>query len=407
MAAAGDDPPRPERLHALDAVRGFALLLGIFLHATMSFFPDGARFWVIADTHPSLLLGLFTFVAHSFRMTTFFLIAGFFAHLSYHRLGAGSFVHDRARRIAVPLAVGWPIVSAAFVAIYLWAAAIANGGTLSALPSPAVMLSRLTLTHLWFLYVLLEFYALALVLRAALSWLDRRDRIKRGIDRLIAILTSSRFAPIVLALPVAAALVADPAWTIWPEIRTPERLITNLQAFVGYGVAFGFGWLLHRQADLIRGLQHRWALNLALATLMMIGCIVLGEAPPAALHAGGLRAARAVSYAIGGWAMTFAVIGLALRFLSGYSATRRYIADASYWLYLVHLPIVMALQVAVARLDWPWPVKYFGIVAITLALGFASYQWLVRTSFIGAVLNGRRAKPVPAAAQIVKAGAQV
>jgi peptidoglycan/LPS O-acetylase OafA/YrhL len=32
-----------------------------------------------------------------------------------------------------------------------------------------------------------------------------------------------------------------------------------------------------------------------------------------------------------------------LKFLSNYSATRRYIADASYWIYLMHLPVVAAV----------------------------------------------------------------
>src|SRR4051812_40780845 len=79
--------PKPERLHALDAVRGYALLLGIVLHATMSFIPAPTRIWIIQDSHPSVTLGILFFVIHVFRMTAFFLIAGFFAHLSFHRRG--------------------------------------------------------------------------------------------------------------------------------------------------------------------------------------------------------------------------------------------------------------------------------------------------------------------------------
>jgi peptidoglycan/LPS O-acetylase OafA/YrhL len=103
-----------------------------------------------------------------------------------------------------------------------------------------------------------------------------------------------------------------------------------------------------------------------------------------------IRFAGATCYALAIWTTSFAVIGAALRFLAGFSATRRYLADASYWLYLIHLPIVMALQVAVATLDWPWPVKFASILAVAMALMFASYQFLVRDSFIGMVLNGRR-----------------
>src|SRR5438034_8874258 len=107
------------------------------------------------------------------------------------------------------------------------------------------------------------------------------------------------------------------------------------------------------------------------------------------------RLAYAVAYALAMWTWTFAVIGLALRFLSDHSPARRYIADSSYWLYLVHLPLVIALQAMVSRLDWPWEFKIVVILAAAFSLMFASYQLMVRHSFIGAVLNGRRA-PRPA-----------
>ena len=51
------------------------------------------------------------------------------------------------------------------------------------------------------------------------------------------------------------------------------------------------------------------------------------------------------------WGWVFGLTGAALRFLSNYSAMRRYIADASYWIYLAHLPVVAALQVWVGH--WP------------------------------------------------------
>jgi fucose 4-O-acetylase-like acetyltransferase len=103
MPSVTDTCPTPERLHALDAVRGFALLLGIILHATLSFIPSPTRSWIIQDTHPSMTLALLFFAIHVFRMTTFFLMAGFFAHMSFHRRGAWGFTKDRMQRIGVPL----------------------------------------------------------------------------------------------------------------------------------------------------------------------------------------------------------------------------------------------------------------------------------------------------------------
>ena len=128
------------------------------------------------------------------------------------------------------------------------------------------MLPRFPLTHLWFLYVLLEFYAATLVLRAGVAWLDRNGRIRAGVDRLIGLVMRSPLAPAILAVPIGIALSLDPTWLGWLGVRTPDQsLVTNLQALIGFGTAFGFGWLLHRQIDLIRILERRWLLNLVLA----------------------------------------------------------------------------------------------------------------------------------------------
>src|SRR5512143_745855 len=106
-ADARSEPEAGERLHALDAVRGFALLLGIVFHSTMSFFNGPQQMWFIVDKSPSTTLTLLFYVLHIFRMTMFFFIAGFFAHLLYHRRGAPAFIRARLRRIGLPLGVGW------------------------------------------------------------------------------------------------------------------------------------------------------------------------------------------------------------------------------------------------------------------------------------------------------------
>jgi glucans biosynthesis protein C len=388
---------RPERLHALDAVRGYALLLGIVLHATVSFIPSPTRIWIIQDSHPSMTLAVLFFVIHVFRMTTFFLIAGFFAHLSFHRRGGWGFIRDRLLRIALPLAVGWPILFTLMGVAVFWAAGFPNGGPL---PGPSrwpPVLPQFPLTHLWFLYVLVEFYAALLVLRAGMVWLDRSGGIRERLDRLVGLMMRSRLAPVVLAVPIGIAVCLDPTWIGWFGVRTPDAsLVTNAQAWIGFGTAFGFGWLLHRQIDLIKILEQRWGLNLVLSivliavSFLMAGASTLRPLPP---NYEIIRLTGAVCYAVAIWTTTFAAIGLALRFLSGFSPARRYLADASYWLYLIHLPILMALQVAVSQLDWPGLVKFAVIMLVSLPVMFASYQYLVRYSFIGTVLNGRRMRP--------------
>src|SRR3954464_9795518 len=158
--------PASERLHALDAVRAFALLLGIVLHAAISFVPPGpSRIWFIEDTHPSQVLGILTFVIHVFRMTTFFVLAGLFARMSLHRRGPAGFVRDRLTRMALPLGVSCLIVFAPMVAVVMWASQFPHGGPVPGMAGWPPVLPRFPLAHLWFLYVLLELYAAALLLR--------------------------------------------------------------------------------------------------------------------------------------------------------------------------------------------------------------------------------------------------
>ncbi|MET0678322.1 MAG: acyltransferase family protein [Bradyrhizobium sp.] len=382
--------PTAERQHALEAVRGFALLLGIVLHATLSFIP-GQRYWMILDTHPSITLAVLFFVIHAFRMTTFFLIAGFFAHMSFHRRGALGFAKDRLQRIALPLLVGWPIVFTAMVLVVMWAASLVPGSVSSAPRNWPPVLPRFPLAHLWFLYVLLEFYAATLVLRAAVVWADRSGRLRAGIDRLFALIMRRALAPAIPAIPIGVCFWLDPTWSGWMGVRTPDAsLVTNLQAWVGFGTAFSFGWLLHRRRDLLPILQQRWLFNLLAAAGLIAASLVLFGLPPRPIHDAMLQLAGSICYALAIWSTSFAAIGCALRFLAGYSRMRRYLADASYWLYIIHLPLVMALQAAVSRLGWPWPFKFATIMLVGLPVMFASYQFLVRDTFIGLVLNGRR-----------------
>jgi len=400
MSCSTTATPASERLHALDALRGIALLLGIVLHATLSFVPSPTRFWIIQDTHQSVTLGLLSFAIHVFRMTTFFLMAGFFARMSFHRRGAFGFVSDRLQRIALPLAIGWPIVFTPIALVVIWASHFPNGGPIHPTPGWLPALPNFPLTHLWFLYVLLELYVAMLLLRGAIVWLDASGTLRAVLDRLFARIICNPLAALVLAIPIGIAFCLDPRWINVMGVRTPDQsLVTNAQAWIGFGTAFGVGWMLHRQVDLLRLLERRWLAHLLLALgLILVSYVLTGMmfsapgAPKLPVSFATLRLVSAILYAPAIWISTFAAIGLALRFMSGFSPAWRYLADASYWLYLIHLPIVMALQVALSQRDWPGLLKFLIILLVAIPPMLASYHLLVRFTFIGVVLNGRRAE---------------
>ena len=98
----------------------------------------------------------------------------------------------------------------------------------------------------------------------------------------------------------------------------------------------------------------------------------------------------ACAYAFAIWCWVAGLIGLAMQVFSRRNPAIRYVADASYWIYIAHLPVVMALQAALLDLDLAvWP-KFAVLNAAAFAILFASYALFVRHTFIGAALNGKR-----------------
>jgi ABC-type multidrug transport system ATPase subunit len=182
-------------------------------------------------------------------------------------------------------------------------------------------------------------------------------------------------------------------WLLWFGIPTPDQsLVPNLPAAVAFCVAFAFGWLVQRQIGLLKTIERQWPMHLASAAVLTGASLaIVGPAPEFTLATQSwTTTVYAVLYAAGGWSWALALLGAALRFFAGPSAFRRYVSDASYWIYLAHLPLVFGLQAAMKDLPWHWSVKFPLLLSAALALLFGSYHTLVRFTFVGEVLNGRR-----------------
>jgi peptidoglycan/LPS O-acetylase OafA/YrhL len=393
-----------DRFHALDAVRGFALLAGIVLHATMSFFIPVP----ISDSSQSHVLALLFFVIHTFRMTLFFIIAGFFARLLLERRGINGFLKNRTTRITGPMLVGWVILMPLTTGVIIWsalrhlppAASAAALATLAAAPAQLLphSLNTVPLMHLWFLYYLCIFYLAAL----ALSWLvdkllDRAGRLRGTLDSGVRTSLGSYFAPWMLALPLFAVLGFDDRIVMNAGIPTPDvGLNLKVPALVGFGAAFALGWFVHRQPAMLGEWRKRWIGHLIVGVTLTVLCLTVLRVNLGAKTGWLLdsavwsRAVYLVCYIGSIWYWSFGIIGAALRFCSQESPVRRYLADSSYWLYLLHLPLVFFLQVIFAPLPWHWVIKFPLIVAIALTVLLLSYHYLVRPTWIGQVLNGTK-----------------
>ena len=90
------------------------------------------------------------------------------------------------------------------------------------------------------------------------------------------------------------------------------------------------------------------------------------------------------------WLLIFAVTGLFLRYLGGHSALGRYLCDSSYFLYLAHMPVLIAFQLLLRDVALPPLAKIPLVLAATIVVLLPLYRYGVRPTFVGAVLNGRR-----------------
>ena len=92
-----------KRYHDLDALRAFAMLLGILLHGLLSFI--GLGFWPAQDVNQSEYYFLPLMFIHGFRMSLFFFVSGFFTMMMWQKRGTGGLLIHRFKRIVLPFFV--------------------------------------------------------------------------------------------------------------------------------------------------------------------------------------------------------------------------------------------------------------------------------------------------------------
>ncbi|HEY2891057.1 MAG TPA: acyltransferase family protein, partial [Dongiaceae bacterium] len=91
------------RLHFMDNLRVALTVLIVFQHASFAY--ASANWWYFTDVKQQPLLASFFIVNRSFRMSLFFLIAGYFMPYVLDRKGARLYLKDRFRRFGIPLLV--------------------------------------------------------------------------------------------------------------------------------------------------------------------------------------------------------------------------------------------------------------------------------------------------------------
>ena len=378
-------------------MRGATMALVVVLHSALAYavVPIPNLIWAVHDTaaHPAFdVLCWWTLGISS----PFYLISGFFAVALCESRGLRAFVVNRAQRIGGPfLVAGLTLLPATFF-IWVFGWLISERCTMREIlrmkfHAKGYQQNLYGPAHLWSL----EYLAIMLAAFAIFVWLrglgkGRSDRPARSLEWFDRVLDSP-WRPVYLAVPTTLVLwlghrfvgldaLMDRMNSFVPE---PFRLLHNAIFFV-------VGVRLHRRRhSLVDFASHGW-IYLALTVPVFACRALLVQSDLVRALDGVAGVALAASGALFCWLLTFGFLGLALGMLNRPQPALSYLADSSYWVYLTHLPIVGLIQVDLHPLPIAAAWKFLIVLSGTMALTLASYQLMVRHTFLGTWLHGKR-----------------
>ena len=364
-----------ETATALSALCGCMLLLGIVIHSAVTFGTlDYAPAWGLKDARTNTAFDWMVGAINCFRMPVFFLASGYFGSMMLSTKGSKSMLMNRFKRIVLPFTAGillvWPLSVAAFAFA---------GGAIHHTQSPWMEATRVftsvqflpfNVGHLWFLYFLALHHLLAFVMERMLAGQTRLTQLLHRVFRG----TIKTFWFRLFAL--AAALFLCLYWMGTPYLRTNNRWAIQPAIFTTYFMLFGTGWLLHK-TNCIQHLKSHPLLQLCAGVSLywLAGSMVWPVEAWVPLAKKSLSALYSTLFILG-------FLAFFLSYARNPSMRFRYIMDSSYWMYIVHLPVVVLLPGLMADLDLPAVVKFSLTALGTTALCFASYRLFVRGKWV-------------------------
>ena len=232
--------------------------------------------------------------------------------------------------------------------------------------------------HLWFLWFLCWIAGGFAVLVPMVSLLKRK--LPFSGHRLARILTVSP-ARILFLVPTVALMTLMGLFgpSFGPD--TSVGLLPQPHVLLYYSLFFAYGCLYYLAADHDERPGRWWWLCLAVSLGLLLPLHFAVQSSK--LSAVAVEAAYA-------WLMSFGCLGIFRRFVRQPNVGIRWLSDASYWLYLTHLPVLFLIQAPLRSFAVsPW-LKFAFACSVCVAVLLVVYQYAVRYTWLGTLLNGPR-----------------
>ena len=168
-----------------------------------------------------------------------------------------------------------------------------------------------------------------------------------------------------------------------------------------YAVFFGFGAICYGREEFEQQVKRPWPIYFVLAIpALLLGMYWVNLRNEAFVTGWEANKSQVIWYhcltclcqVFFAWLMIFGCIGLFRRFFARENKKVRYISDASYWLYVTHVFPITMLQIWVS--DWQYPsfLKFLFICVLTVGVFLLIYEYLIRYTWAGTMLNGKRTR---------------
>ncbi|MBB5714478.1 acyltransferase family protein [Sphingomonas aerophila] len=350
------DENRPERIVGLDAWRAVLMLFGIAYHGTM-----------LRPESP--FLKFVTLASQSCRMALFFALSGFLSALALQRHASRSWFLDRVVSLGTVTAFGLAVICpltalAAFIAP-------------EQIRIPTCFPQWY---HVWFMVALLLYTPAAFLVH-------RLDHKHRLIATWESDVRSMRYAqPLLLfVIPLISLCLMQLSMALVTRLTPPQLWypLQQLRPTFGYLPLFLLGFVAARAPRLLRALTGSPVLPVLIiagVTVAYLAWHVLWavQAPPADRATIG-AALGGIGSAICPPAALVLLMRSALE-IRRIPATLDRLAQASFTIYLVHLPIELAINGLFAWVGWSELGEWAIAVAATLLISLAIHERVVRRS---------------------------
>jgi len=379
------------RMYGLDALRGVAMSLGIFLHSAIAY-KKGYHYgeWVFDNQFNSYFFDWLYLWINSFRMQAFFLLAGFFAHLLIKKIGLYQFAKNRLKRIGLPLLLSYftilPLTLAPYFLFVEFKGADSWQQLLDFISRFYTFRAQAGFMHLWFLQHLLVFYALlipSLVLINAtnLKFTVKIDSVKVFSNPFIFLFASS------IVLGCISLLFTAPLPSIWTGFIIP------IPQFIYYIFFFGVGWVLECRRELFHSVTSSYKTFVIEGILLSFFTVVLINSNTQLSNPNGVLVLKFL-FSFQTMLLAIGLIGLFNRVFNKANPFWLYVADSAYWVYLIHMPFVLITQLLLLNSAVPGILRFPIVVSVAIFISFGSYHLFVRYTWIGTMLNGKRTKNI-------------